>query len=114
MVKRVRIKALVIAVGALGATVLPLAVAANAPARVSSSCGPCPLVATIKDGIPACKTKEAGQPSPRDCPPAAKYPLGASLHVLLANQAGTRIAGWVRFCWPDEYRHRNSCSPPGY
>jgi hypothetical protein len=202
MVKRLRLRALVIAVGALGATVRSLAVVADAPARVSNSCGPCPLVATIKDGsrtvllqgaatsrpvrrsqnlpfqasdrltwrltfhdlnapvaratirlgpptghgrylftlcgpcasgvhgdvplgnalarvvtagvVPTCKMVEAGQPRPRGCPPAKAWPMGASLHVLLADQAGTRVAGQLRFCGPHQYRHRNSCSPPGY
>jgi hypothetical protein len=48
------------------------------------------------------------------CPPAATWPLGASIDVLLADEAGTRVAGQLRFCAPNQYLHRNSCSPPGY
>ena len=46
--------------------------------------------------------------------PAAKYPLCASVHLLLADHAGTRIAGQLRMCFPNQYLHRNSCAPPGY
>jgi hypothetical protein len=45
-----RSRVLVIGVGALGATAFSLAVAVSASARIANSCGPCPLVATIKDG----------------------------------------------------------------
>jgi len=179
------------AAGALGAAVLFLTAVAGAPARSSNSCGPCPLVATIKDGAGTvllqatatsrpprrsqmypfqagdrltwrltfhnlsarvsratirlgnptgpgrylftlcgpCTSGAHGQRAlgnglaravtmgvtcPRDCPPAAAWPLGASLHVLFADEARTRVAGQLRYCAPNQYLHRNSCSPPGY
>jgi hypothetical protein len=188
---RARGKAGLGAAGALGAAVLFLTAAASAPARSSNSCGPCPLVATIKDGArtmllqgtatsrPPARSQtspfrardrltwrltfhdlgarvsratirlgeptgpgrylftlcgpcvsgahgerrlgnglagalSAGVTCPRDCPPAAAWPLGASLHVLFADEGRTRVAGQLRYCLPNQYLHRNSCSPPGY
>ena len=181
----------VIAAGALGTGVLFLTAVASAPARSSNSCGPCPLVATIKSGSgtmllqatatsrpPArsqttpfqagdrltwrltfhdlsarvsrakirlgsptrpgrylftlcspcmsgahgrltlghglARALSAGVTCHRDCPPAAAFPVGASIEILLADRARTRVAGQLRYCFPNQYLHRNSCSPPGY
>lgn len=56
----------------------------------------------------------AGVTCHQHCPPAASWPLGASIDVLLTDAARTRLAGTLRFCAPNQYRHRNSCSPPGF
>jgi hypothetical protein len=45
-----RRRAAVTAAGVLGAAALVLTAVASAPARTANSCGPCSLVATIKDG----------------------------------------------------------------
>jgi hypothetical protein len=175
---------------ALGSAALLFTTVASAPARISNSCGPCPFVATIKDGsrtvlLQAVATSTPPRRSqdwpfwatdrltwrltfhgldsgvsratlrlgtigssgrylftlcgpcspgahgkvalgkglaraathwlkcPR-CPLAAKWPIGATLNILLADPRGTRLAGELRYCGPNEYLHRNSCSPPGY
>src|SRR5262249_39097595 len=57
----------------------------------------------------------AGVTCHEGCPPAAGVPLGASVHVLLADKAGSRFAGQLRYCaLTKTHLHRNSCSPPGY
>jgi hypothetical protein len=79
-------------------------------------CGPCAsgVHGELRLGNGLAGVVSAGVTCPRDCPPAAAWPLGASLHVLLADRARTRVAGQLRYCLPDQYLHRNSCSPPGY
>jgi hypothetical protein len=175
---------------ALGSAALLFTAVASAPARITNSCGPCPSVATIKDGsrtvllqaVAISRPPRRSQDWPfwatdrltwrltfhgldtgvsratlrlgtirspgrylftlcgpcsqgahgkvasgkglaraatywrkcPNCPLAAEWPIGATLNILLADPRGTRLAGELRFCEPNEYLHRNSCSPPGY
>jgi hypothetical protein len=87
------------------------------PARyLFTLCGPCVSGAhgEMPLGNGLAQALSAGVTCRRDCPPAAAWPVGASLHVLLADEAGTRVAGQLRYCLPNQYLHRNSCAPPGY
>ena len=56
----------------------------------------------------------AGVTCHRDCPPAAAWPLGAYIDVRLTSISYPELSGQLRFCAPNQYRHRNSCAPPGY
>lgn len=48
------------------------------------------------------------------CPPAEAWPVGAYLLVKLTPGSAVTLTGQLRYCAPNQYRHRNSCSPPGY
>ena len=79
-------------------------------------CGPCSPGAhgkvALGDGL--ARMLSAEQINCPKCPLAARWPVGATLNILLADPRGTRLAGELGACAPDQYLHRNSCSPPGY
>jgi hypothetical protein len=50
----------------------------------------------------------------RGCPPAEAWPLGAYLIVTMTPGSAATLRGQLRYCAPNQYHHRNSCSPPGY
>jgi hypothetical protein len=78
-------------------------------------CGPCSPGAhgkvALGNGLAGAVTYRLECPG---CPLAARWPVGATLNILLADPRGTRLAGELRACAPNEYLHRNSCAPPGY
>ena len=161
---------------ALGSAALLFTAVASAPARISNSCGPCPFVATIKDGSRTVLLQAVGTSTPPRrsqmrpfwatdrltwrltfhgldagvsratlrlgtirspgrylftlcgpcssgahgkvalgnrlaravtyrlecprCPLSARWPVGATLNILLADPRGTRLAGELRYCTP--------------
>ena len=46
--------------------------------------------------------------------PSESWPLCAYITLALAGGAQRTVGGQLRYCAPNQYRHRNSCAPPGY
>ena len=78
-------------------------------------CGPCAsgVGGRMQLGAGLAGVLTRGRICQSNCPPAESWPLDAYLVVTL-TPGSAPLRGQLRDCRPNQYRHRNSCSPPGY